>query len=391
MWVSFHTRPAKKSDAPDLDAGYLQVELLDERGAPVPGFARADCPRLTGDHPALRVQWTGGDTLPRQAVRARFHLKRAFLYGFAFEPAASGRMKALGAAAITEKEETMPRQIELRPYVWRGPYTEMRQQYATAHDPGLCADLRAPWMKDGDRLILRTSEIIGYPEGFFYDDHFPTQQLDTRGRDYRHIPFGWDVEKAPRELSASCTVPGKGWFGLRLASEKDYVDIELAVRNDSSDTMDYVDWYFCVVGHESPSVGDPTLERTFFYDGEKLRTLAEVSGAGQGEEMYLVHGPQGAGGFIPDLHAGHPRQSIHPMLPLVMVQTADGKHSSALGFERAHSIFSSPGNRCFHADPFFGLDLQPGEERAVRGRLYLIQGTPAEAVNRFRTDFPTGK
>ena len=42
-------------------------------------------------------------------------------------------------------------------------------------------------------------------------------------------------------------------------------------------------------------------------------------------------------------------------------------------------------------DPFFGLDLQPGEERAVRGRLYLIQGTPAEAVNRFRTDFPTGK
>jgi hypothetical protein len=56
-----------------------------------------------------------------------------------------------------------------------------------------------------------------------------------------------------------------------------------------------------VVGSESPSIGDPTLERTFFYDGKKLRTIAELSGVGKGEEMFLVHGPQGADGFVPDL------------------------------------------------------------------------------------------
>jgi hypothetical protein len=293
------------------------------------------------------------------------------------------------ATKSADQEDEVQMNIELKPYVWKGPYAEMRQTYACAHDPGLCADLRATWMKDGDRLILRTSEIVGFPEGFFYDDHFPTQQLDTRGKEYQHIPFGWDLEKAPDELSTSCTVKGKGWFGLTLTSRDDYVDIELAVRNDSSNTMDYVDWYFCVVGHESPSIGDPTLDRSFFFDGERLRTLAEVSGTGKGEEMFPVHGPQGADGFIPDLHAHHPQQSVHPMLPLVMVQTADGKHTSALGFERAHSIFSSIGNRCYHADPFFGFDLKPGEERHIRGRLYMMEGSPTDAIGRFTKDFPS--
>ena len=71
-----------------------------------------------------------------------------------------------------------------------------------------------------------------------------------------------------------------------------------------------------------------------------------------------------------------------------MVQSVDGTRTAAFGFERSHSIYSSPGNRCFHADPFFGPDLQPGEQRKIRGRLYLMEGTPAEALERFRKDFP---
>jgi hypothetical protein len=59
----------------------------------------------------------------------------------------------------------------------------------------------------------------------------------------------------------------------------------------------------------------------------------------------------------------------------------------ALGFEKAHSIFSSPGNRCFHADPYFGRNLKPGEERSVRGRLYLMKGTAQETLKRFQNEF----
>lgn len=102
-----------------------------------------------------------------------------------------------------------------------------------------------------------------------------------------------------------------------------------------------------------------------------------------------MHGPQGTDGWIPDLHAGlFTHTSVPARLPLVMVQSADGTHTSALGFEQSHGIFSSCGNRCYHADPHFGFNLAPGEERTVRGRLYMMKGTPEEAMARFQADFP---
>lgn len=82
--VNLVTRPPKRASRPGLDEGYLQVELLDAGGKPLPGFTRDDCPPLRGDHAALKVQWTGGDQAPERASQARFYLKRAFLYGFAF-------------------------------------------------------------------------------------------------------------------------------------------------------------------------------------------------------------------------------------------------------------------------------------------------------------------
>jgi hypothetical protein len=79
------TRPAKRATRSNLDAGYLQVELLDGAGKPLPGFSRDDCPHLDGDHAALPVSWKAGSQAPAAARQARFYLKRAFLYGFAFE------------------------------------------------------------------------------------------------------------------------------------------------------------------------------------------------------------------------------------------------------------------------------------------------------------------
>jgi len=78
------TRPPKKSDKPHFDEGYVQVELLDAQDKPLPGFTRGECTPLNGDHQALPVKWTGGDMAPSTAKKAKFYLKRAFLYGFEF-------------------------------------------------------------------------------------------------------------------------------------------------------------------------------------------------------------------------------------------------------------------------------------------------------------------
>jgi hypothetical protein len=85
LHVNLVTRPAKKASRTGLDEGYLQVELLDAQGKPLPGFTRADCPLLRGDHTALAVKWKGGATAPAAARKAKFYLKRAFLYGFDFQ------------------------------------------------------------------------------------------------------------------------------------------------------------------------------------------------------------------------------------------------------------------------------------------------------------------
>ena len=77
-------RPPKKSKQAGLDKGYLQVELLDADGKPLQGFTRADCAPLEGDHRRLAVTWSGGQVAPKEAAKARFFLKRAFLYGFDF-------------------------------------------------------------------------------------------------------------------------------------------------------------------------------------------------------------------------------------------------------------------------------------------------------------------
>jgi hypothetical protein len=84
LHVNLMTRPPKQAATPGLDEGYLQVELLDADGMPVPGFTRDDCPLLRGHHAGLPVKWKGGGTPPADARQAKFYFKRAFLYGFEF-------------------------------------------------------------------------------------------------------------------------------------------------------------------------------------------------------------------------------------------------------------------------------------------------------------------
>src|SRR5205823_2348542 len=117
-----------------------------------------------------------------------------------------------------------------KPYVWDGPYASYRDSSRARHDAGLCADVRAAWMEGGDRIIVRSCEIVGYATGFLYDDHLPASEPEGRGEKYRHIPFQWDAEKSRVALSADCVVPSKGKFWIRLQAKSDFIDIELGIR-----------------------------------------------------------------------------------------------------------------------------------------------------------------
>lgn len=274
--------------------------------------------------------------------------------------------------------------VSINPYTWAGPYAEHRTGGKAFHDWRLCADLRGGWLGPCERLILRTSEVIGYETGFLYDDHFPPSEPNGRGKNYHHIPFEWKVVRPAKEIFADCVVPQKGKFSIRLTAGTDYLDIYLTVRNDMAQPMENVDWAFCAVTLESPSLADSEATRTYLFDGKRLRSLADI--AGRDMHLYKV---AGANGFIPVGHRALPVASVEAKASVVIIEGLGGSHSAALGFEQADHIYGdAKGNKCFHADPYFGALLKTGEERSVRGKLYLIKGNAEEALKRYQKDFP---
>jgi hypothetical protein len=73
-------------------AGSLRVEIQESSGAPLPGFALADCPEMIGDQIDRVVVWKGGrdlGALAQRTVRLRFAIKDGDLYALRFRPASA--------------------------------------------------------------------------------------------------------------------------------------------------------------------------------------------------------------------------------------------------------------------------------------------------------------
>jgi len=68
-------------------AGFLRVELQDESGAVIPGFALEDCQEIIGNEISRKVAWKNGSSLKSilgKTVRMRVQMKDANLYSIKF-------------------------------------------------------------------------------------------------------------------------------------------------------------------------------------------------------------------------------------------------------------------------------------------------------------------
>jgi hypothetical protein len=306
--------------------------------------------------------------------------RRSLLTSAVMTAAAS---QVLGQTSNDEVESKSKLTIE--PYRWKGLYADYRTRNKAFHDWRLCAELKGGWLGPCERLILRTSEVVGHETGFLYDDHLPPSEPEGRGKNYHHIPFEWRIVEPGKEIYADCLVPGKGKFSLRLTVQCDYLDIHLTARNDMRQPMENLDWAFCAVTLESSSLADSEVTRTYLFDGKHLRTFAEM--AGRDMHLYKV---AGAHGFIPAGHRALPVAAVEAKASVVIIEAEDGTHSAALGFEQADQIYGdAKGNKCFHADPYFGPLLKTGEEKSIKGRLYMVKGNAGEALRRYQKDFPS--
>lgn len=84
-------------------AGGLRVEIQDEQGQALPGFALQDCPEMIGDQIDRVVAWKQGrdvHSLSGRTVRLRFALKDADLFAFRFRETAASPQAARPAGPL---------------------------------------------------------------------------------------------------------------------------------------------------------------------------------------------------------------------------------------------------------------------------------------------------
>jgi len=65
-----------------LPDGKVEAELIDPAGRPIPGYTRADCRPLRGDHTSAPMHWRAGTVCPRPSAAVRVFFSRTRLYGF---------------------------------------------------------------------------------------------------------------------------------------------------------------------------------------------------------------------------------------------------------------------------------------------------------------------
>lgn len=154
------------------------------------------------------------------------------------------------------------------------------------------------------------------------------------------------------------------------------------MKNSSSEATGPIDWAFCVVTLECDSIKDPSHQRTFIFDGHRLRSFSELKIDGRTTIIPI----SGGEGFVPLEHERLPQSPVVARASFVAVEAADKKHSIALGFEQSYNGYGCTGNMCIHADPYLG-SVASGNVKLMRGKLYLIDGNANDALNRYHADF----
>ena len=67
-------------------ADHSELERVDARRRPLPGYGAVDCVPVHDDGVRQAVRWTGTRSLPTdRAVRIRFRIKNTYLYSYTVE------------------------------------------------------------------------------------------------------------------------------------------------------------------------------------------------------------------------------------------------------------------------------------------------------------------
>lgn len=194
---------------------------------------------------------------------------------------------------------------------------------------------------------------------------------------------------------------------FRAVGHADSVELEYTLRNGSKETLRRAHLHPCLPTVGSPSFYPGTAEEAAAGAGGRAARVGRKDFTSMWDRLWLWSKSAPFAFSSSNLakqekHLAFPKRNEDPIewswwknapetfeLPLIALESKDGRRVLALGFERAIWASSNGGDprACFHLFPYFGK-LAPGASATVRGRLYLIDGSHQDARRRFLADFP---
>jgi hypothetical protein len=176
----------------------------------------------------------------------------------------------------------------------------------------------------------------------------------------------------------------------------DGLKLVYTLKNTSSNALDTVQLHTCIPTTEAPGFfPEPTVrngekiwaelyERLFLWSDGRRFSFAEARLADSESHLAFVYrtaAPVHWGWWVNGSETFN--------LPLIALTSRDRRHTVALAFNQAIWASSNVGDEraCFHLFPWFGR-IEPGKSVTVEGRLYILEGGPQAAFDRFQKDFP---
>ena len=233
---------------------------------------------------------------------------------------------------------------------------------------------------DYSDVVIRHSDLPGYswrlmiPEYGWVSDSVRAREVDWPEREGKRVCWRWEAERAVK-LKAQ-----NDFWGSAEARSPEEIEYHLTYKNLGEQAWGAgQSCLVCLISGGVPEFQDYEGHRTFVYvcDAGSFVDIDEVQGG-----IWADH--RMWGGRVPAF-AGLTRPAVERLMVKI---SKNGRYAlgiatdSAVGVSCNHQIRMS----CIHSNPHWG-PLEPGEEKTVNGKIYLVESDCEGVLRRYRADF----
>lgn len=170
-----------------------------------------------------------------------------------------------------------------------------------------------------------------------------------------------------------------------IRAGKDEIEFRLVLKNHGDQSVD-VDWFQpCTrVDRFTGLKQSNYISRCFIFTDRGLTPLDQTKRTEdalyRGGQVYV---PKGINLDDVNPRPISPEKTVNGLIGCF---SADGRYLFATAWDHTQELFQGV-IVCIHNDPRVG-GLKPGEEKKLRGKIYILKNDPAALLKRYRKDFP---